>query len=39
MSSADDMAAVLAKLQKKFGVTIKEAVLPTDSAISGGSTP
>ena len=31
MSAADDMAAVLAKLQKKFGVTIKEAALPPDA--------
>jgi hypothetical protein len=31
MAAADDMAAVLAKLQKKFGVTVKEAALPSDA--------
>jgi hypothetical protein len=31
MSAPDDMAAVLAKLQKKFGVTIKEAEIPTNA--------
>ncbi len=36
MSVPDDMVAVLAKLQKKFGVTVKEAVLPSDSNAAQG---
>ncbi len=37
MSAPDDMAAVLAKLQKKFGVTIKEAEVPSDSIVAANA--